>query len=90
MIHMIQTYVSDNSRALMICTYDMKLFVYDTIRIVRYAYDTKFFVHNTIRITYRMILITMLTTKKLYIKGDILKTQNMSFTQLPKEQINGD
>ena len=68
--------------------YTIRYVSYDTLTIQNFCtqYDT----YHTIRIAYRMILTTMLTTKKLYIKGDILKTQNMSFTQLPKEQINGD
>ena len=36
MIHMIYTYVSNNSQALTIRLYDTKLFVHNTIRIVRY------------------------------------------------------
>ena len=35
-IHTIYNYVSDDSWALTICPYDTKLFVYDTIRIIRY------------------------------------------------------
>ena len=36
-IHTIRTYESNDLQALMICPYNTKLFVHDTIRIVRYV-----------------------------------------------------